>query len=299
MDAVVEGDIGKGHRYHEGVKTSTTRQLTNAAMALLDDPSTVTFVTQVMRDAFAAIMAIYNRGPVAEQSKECGSPVTEADLVSAAIIEQALRARFGLPVVCEEGKIEEFTGDAEDGKLFWLVDPLDGTKEFLKRNGEFTVNIALVSGDRPVFGMIGIPVTGEIYIGLSGRGAYRLEGAETRPIFNRRTGNDLVAAVSRSHGLGAADSYLEAIGVVSTIACGSALKFCRVAEGQSDVYVRFGRTMEWDTAAGQCILEETGCRLIDAATGETLKYGKPGYANPSFIGARGDLDLPRSPSPVS
>lgn len=246
----------------------------------------VDFVVGVTRRACEVILEVYGRSHINEQQKENGSPVSEADLAAAALIEREL-AVTGIPVVCEES----VSADSQAAPLFWLVDPLDGTKEFLAKNGEFTVNIALVSEGAPVLGVIGIPVTGEIYAAVKGAGALRIEGESVASIRNTRSTKSLVAAVSRSHASDAGDGWLEQQGVSDRIRCGSAIKFCRVAEGAADLYVRFGRTMEWDTAAGHCILEESGCRLIVAETGEALSYGKPGFDNPSFIACRADLSF--------
>lgn len=252
----------------------------------LDSFGGVDFAVGIAQRAALVIMEIYNRSHIEEREKENGSPVSEADLAAAALIEMELKAT-GIPVVCEE----TVTVDATSAPLFWLVDPLDGTKEFLAKNGEFTVNIALIAAGEPVCGVIGIPVTGEVYYAVKGERAHRRVGDRAAPIFNRRTQSSLIAAVSRSHGSDAGDSWLSGFGVESRIQCGSAIKFCRVAEGKADLYVRFGRTMEWDTAAGQCILEASGCRVVVADTGRRLTYGKDGFDNPHFIACRGDLSV--------
>jgi 3'(2'), 5'-bisphosphate nucleotidase len=242
------------------------------------------FIAEVVRGAFRIILDIYERGEVLSHNKSNGTPVSEADLASAAFIERALAAT-GIPVVCEES----VTASSAPAPLFWLVDPLDGTKEFLARNGEFTVNVALVAGDIPVLGVIGIPITGEVYVGVRGEGAYRIHGGVTTRIRNERSTPQLIAAVSRSHRPSYDGECLKRFGVVQTIASGSAIKFCRLAEGRADIYARFGRTMEWDTAAGHCILLESGCKVIVASSGETLRYGKDDFANPSFIACRADV----------
>lgn len=254
---------------------------------LVDSIGGSLFVVGVVQRASQAIMEIYNRSSVREQTKEDGSPVSQADLAAAALIEMELKAT-GVPVVCEE----TVTAETSSSALFWLVDPLDGTKEFLAKNGEFTVNVALVCEGSPVLGVIGIPVTGEVYVGVKGRGAYRQVGNIASPITNSRAERELIAAVSRSHGSDAGDAWLEGLGIRERIQCGSAIKFCRVAEGKADLYVRFGRTMEWDTAAGHCVLEESGCELIVAETGQPLRYGKPGFDNPHFVACRRGLNLP-------
>ena len=242
------------------------------------------FVVEVVRRSFPVIMEIYGREDSSAVTKADGSPVSEADLAAAALIERELGAT-GIPVVCEESN----TASHVAGPLFWLVDPLDGTKEFIARNGEFTVNVALVADGVPVIGVIGIPVSGEIYMTARGFGAYRIAGGVTTPIRNARTTKDLIAAVSRSHRSSGDEGWLQAYGVRDTVTSGSSIKFCQVAEGQADIYGRFGRTMEWDTAAGHCLLNEAGCKLVVAGTGEELRYGKPEYANPSFIACRSDV----------
>jgi 3'(2'), 5'-bisphosphate nucleotidase len=251
------------------------------------------FVLGVVRHASLAIMEIYGREDFSTRGKDDGSPITEADLCAAALIEKALKERTGFPVVCEEGVLSS----EPPGDLFWLVDPLDGTKEFINRNGEFTVNVALIHNARPVVGVIGVPVTGEAYVAVKGLGAHVLGAHGRRAVRNTRSGSDLIAAVSRSHAAPSLTNYLTSSGITQMIQCGSALKFCKVASGESDVYVRFGRTMEWDTAAGHCILEESGCRIINAADGSPLTYGKKGYANPSFIACRADVQLPLGKEP--
>ncbi len=242
------------------------------------------FVVDVVRRSFDVIMEIYRRAEVSSVSKSDGSPLSEADLAAAALIEREL-ASTGIPVVCEESD----TASRAVGQMFWLVDPLDGTKEFIARNGEFTVNVALIADGVPVVGVVGIPVSGEIYMAARGFGAYRISHGIPTPIRNERSTKDLVAAVSRSHRSSGDEKWLQAFGVRDTVCSGSSIKFCRVAEGQADIYGRFGRTMEWDTAAGHCLLNEAGCKLLVAATGEELRYGKSEYANPSFIACRSDV----------
>ena len=246
------------------------------------------FLAQLCKKAEEAIMAIYTRGPATEIEKSNGSPLTEADLASAAIIERELARYSGLPVVCEEST----TGEVPDGAMFWLVDPLDGTKEFINRNGEFTVNIALIAHHEPVVGIIGAPASGDIFFAVKGEGAHWMREGKQVQIRNHRTTSQIIAAISRSHAASSLLGYLNACGISDTIERGSALKFCELARGTCDTYVRIGRTMEWDTAAGQCLLEESNCKVLVAADGTRLTYGKPNFANPSFIASRSNLDLP-------
>ena len=258
--------------------------------SLLQSIGGASFVVDVAREAANVILDIYRRPSIDHNQKDDGSPVSEADLASASVIERAL-AKTGIPVVCEEGALPSIEGQ----QFYWLVDPLDGTREFLSRNGEFSVNIALVEGHEPVLGVIAIPVTGEVYVGIKGSGTKRyVDGIETL-VSNTRTSRSYIAASSRSYGSPEIDAWLERFGVGERLRCGSAIKFCRLAEGKADIYLRLGRTMEWDTAAGQVIIEEAGCRLVTLPQQERLRYGKPTFANSDFIVLRGDIQLPVEP----
>ena len=245
------------------------------------------FVVEVARLASSAIMEIYARTSITHEQKNDGSPVSEADVAAAVIIERMLE-KTGMPVVCEEGIPPSIQGHS----MYWLVDPLDGTKEFLARNGEFSVNIALIAGDEPVVGVIAIPVTGEVYVGVKGKGAERWMNGERSSISNTRNASSYIAASSRSFGSPEIDSWLERFGVGERLRCGSAIKFCRLAEGKADIYLRLGRTMEWDTAAGQVIVEESGCRLVTLPEQKRLQYGKATFANSDFVALRADITLP-------
>lgn len=255
--------------------------------SFLDSIGGADFVVRVAREASSVILDIYQRPAIDHDHKDDGSPVSEADLAAAVAIERGL-AKTGIPVVCEEGALPSIEGSP----LYWLVDPLDGTREFLARNGEFSVNIALVAGREPVLGVIAIPVTGEVYVGIKGRGTRRMfDGSETI-VTNTRTASSYIAASSRSFGSPEIDAWLEKFGVGEKLRCGSAIKFCRLAEGKADIYLRLGRTMEWDTAAGQVIIEEAGCRLVTLPLQQQLRYGKPTFANSDFIALRADIQLP-------
>lgn len=245
------------------------------------------FVVEVARQASEAILELYGCAAVGQWEKEDGSPVSEADHASAAVIEKALRAT-GIPVVCEEGELV----DVSDAAMYWLVDPLDGTKEFLARNGEFSVNIALLCDGQPVVGVVAIPVNHEVYLAVKGEGARKLHNGTTTPVFNSRRTTTLIAAMSRSLCSLEANEILHRLGVAGRVHCGSAIKFCRVAEGAADLYLRLGRTMEWDTAAGQVILEESGCRMFVLNSLGEFEYGKKGFENPDFIAMRADIEFP-------
>jgi len=189
-----------------------------------------------------------------------------------------------VPVLSEEAAPEQST-ERRSWPRFWLVDPLDGTKEFLKRNGEFTVNIALVIGHRAELGVVLAPAQGRLYFGALGLGAWRQEGEETpEPIYVERTTQTPPRVVgSRSHETGALADYLAALGPHTVTPMGSSLKICLIAEGAADLYPRLGPTSEWDTAAAQAILESAGGRMIDS-TGQPLRYNsKDNLLNPDFL----------------
>jgi len=245
--------------------------LTQALIALADE-------------AGAAIMALY--GKVEARHKDDRSPVTAADEAAETVILAGLRRLTPeIPVVAEE---EASRGDAPEtvGKRFWLVDPLDGTKEFLNKNGEFTVNIALIEDGVPTLGVVGAPAKGVLYA-TDGKTAWRRrDGAGEETITARVPPADgLTVAVSRSHRDTATDDFMKTVKVAGEAVGGSSLKFCLVAEGAADLYPRFGRTMEWDTAAGHAVLRAAG-GSVRTVEGAELGYGKAGRDNPSFI-ARG------------
>ena len=232
--------------------------------------------------AGACIMAIY--GTTAAAAKADGSPVTEADLAAhRMILERLARDCPGVAVVSEEDAAHR-TPDPQE--CFILVDPLDGTREFISRNGEFTVNIALVEAGRSVAGVVLAPALGRIWAGALGAGArMRAVGAaDWQPIACRHPGEGgVVCVASRSHRDATTDAFLAEQTVAGLRSVGSSLKFCLVAEGQADVYPRFGPTMEWDTAAGQAVLEAAGGQ-VPTPDGAPFRYGKPGWRNGPFIG---------------
>jgi 3'(2'), 5'-bisphosphate nucleotidase len=228
--------------------------------------------------------------------KADGSPVTAADMAAEAIILPVLRDLTpGVIIVSEESFQAGVTPDSVGG-WFWLVDPLDGTKEFLRGNGEFTVNIALIHDETPVLGVIHVPTTDELFTGLAGgeaggeaggQAVHQVGDAPPEPIRARPLPEDGATVLSsRSHQTNAElDAWLSGIQVRDRLISGSSVKFCRLAEGKGDLYPRFGPTMEWDTAAGQAILLAAGGR-VETPDGTPFRYGKPGFRNGHFI-ARG------------
>ena len=213
------------------------------------------------------------------------SPVTDADEEAEALILAELAVAFpGVPVVAEE---EAAAGRvAQVGQRFFLVDPVDGTKEFVKRSGEFTVNIAEVIDGAPIAGVVYAPAIGRLFVGAAGKGAFELSGKIMRSIAARAMPADgLVAVSSKSHPDAKTAALLKTMTIKDNITAGSSLKFCLVAAGEADIYPRAGTTMEWDTAAGHAVLAAAG-GSVTTWDGAPFIYGKPGFENGAFI-ARG------------
>jgi len=238
-------------------------------------------VIAAARAAGQAVLDEYERGGVA-RSKSDGSPVSGADERSQEIIVSHL-ADIGAdtPVVAEEGTQPSL---ASPHQRFWLVDPLDGTKEFLDRTDEFTVNIALIEHRAPVLGVVLAPARGLLFAAAAEVGATVEDGGGRRPIVARSIPPEGATVVSsRSHGdREALDRFTAGRRIARATVAGSSLKFCLLAAGEADLYPRFGRTMEWDTAAGDAVLRVAGGRVTDLE-GRPLAYGKPGFENPHFI----------------
>lgn len=251
-------------------------------------------VIAIARRAGDAIMEVYADLDPAVEYKKDDSPLTKADIASHHVICEALAALSrAIPVLSEESAEIPFEV-RRNWDVFWLVDPLDGTKEFLKRNGEFTVNIALMRGGEPVLGVVYAPATEVTYFGAEGAGAHKVVNGITEAIrVNAEPSSAPKVVVSRWHGAGEDQMRIDLgnIGVdharCDFVPMGSSLKFCLVAEGSADIYLRNGPTMEWDTAAAQCVLESAGGSVTDLE-GNRLKYNKPVLLNPGFLasGAR-------------
>ena len=239
-----------------------------------------------LADRAGAVILEHYHGDVAVRAKADASPVTAADEAAEAVILARLaEVTPGIPVVAEETVASGHVPDLDEGP-FWLVDPLDGTKEFLSRNGEFTVNIALIEGREPVLGVVQAPARARAWWGARGKGATARDAeGNTRPIAVRKAPAGLVAIASRSHRDPETQAFLDRAGVAECISAGSSLKFCLVAEGKADLYPRFGRTMEWDVAAGHAVLSAAGGQ-VTTKDGAPFLYRKPGFENPPFI-ARG------------
>ncbi|GAC1348448.1 MAG: 3'(2'),5'-bisphosphate nucleotidase CysQ [Acetobacteraceae bacterium] len=250
----------------------------------MDDAALLELAAGLARRAGDLILEVRARG-FETLRKADRSPVTEADRAAELVIVQGLRAAIpGIPVIAEE-EIEAGVA-LQGGEEYWLVDPLDGTREFAAGRDEFTVNIGLVRGGRAVLGAVDVPAHGELFGGIVGPPAvaWKQTSSGRHPIIARSPPSDGMHVLASRHYAGdpKLDRFLEGRRVKRVTNMGSALKIMRLAEGAGDLYPRFGRTMEWDTAAPQAILEAAGGRLCDM-DGIELAYGKPGWANPPFL----------------
>jgi 3'(2'), 5'-bisphosphate nucleotidase len=249
-------------------------------------------VCQLAMDAGEAILKVYESQdlgaghPALLAYKSDESPLTLADLASHHVICDGLcRLTPNFSVVSEED-VASLAHRSPKGK-FWLIDPLDGTKEFLARNGEFTVNIALIVEGEPVWGVVYVPVLGQMYWGGRAHGAFRRVGQEKKQIHVAApvaVGGVYRVVASKSHLNKETSDFIARLGTVDCVQAGSSLKFCRIAEGNADIYPRFAPTCEWDTAAAQAVVEGAG-GSVRAVDGSSLRYGKPEVLNPHFIAA--------------
>lgn len=237
------------------------------------------------REAGEAILTVVRRGFEVE-SKHDASPVTEADRAAELVILAALaRAAPGVPVIAEE-EVAAGRIPAHDD-IYFLVDPLDGTKEFVRGGDDYTVNIGLIEGGTPTLGVVFAPATGRLHAGVSGEGAWMQDRDGRWPIAVRSRGEELTAVASKSHLNQATVDYLQAAaGGCGYVSVGSSLKFCIVAEGGADIYPRASPTSEWDTAAGHAVLLAAG-GLVDGPDGLPLGYGKKAFLNRAFVATSG------------
>jgi 3'(2'), 5'-bisphosphate nucleotidase len=240
-------------------------------------------VVDLVRQAGRATMRYYNGAAAEVREKDDRSPVTLADEVAHGILLDGLRQlEPATPVVSEEAEAAAFE-TRRGWRRFWLVDPLDGTKEFIKRRAEFTVNVALIEDGEPVLGVVEAPALDLVYWAVKGRGAWReKKGGPAERIYSTAPapGAPLTVVESLSHPSPELEDYLKTIPVARRVKAGSSLKFCWVAEGRADVYPRLGPTMEWDVAAGDCVFRQSG---RDGERPSPLTYNKPDLRNPSFV----------------
>jgi len=241
-------------------------------------------VIDIAHQAGQAIVEIYNRDFTIEH-KDDKSPLTEADMAAHHIIVDGLQALTpDIPVLSEESASVPFA-ERSSWHRYWLVDPLDGTREFIKRNGEFTVNIALIEDGQAIMGVIVVPVTGKSFYACRGQGAYSVaQGGDARAIHVRALNPDKIKiAGSRSHAGDRLKVFLDKVGHHELVSMGSSLKSCLVAEGKADIYPRLGLTSEWDTAAAQAIVEEAGGKITTLDM-QQLRYNtKDSLLNPEFL----------------
>lgn len=239
----------------------------------------------IAKQAGAAILSVYNNGEESDQVtlKEDLSPLTQADSLSHEIILHELtRLTPGIPVISEEGPPIPYEVRKE-WEYFWCVDPLDGTKEFIKRNGEFTVNIALIHRNEPVLGVIYIPVEDVLYYGAEETGSWKIAAGQAPVrLYTEDRASQWIAVGSRSHSAPEEAEITARYPIVERISAGSSLKFCLIAEGKAHFYYRHGPTMEWDTAAGHAIVRYSGGRL-SRPSGEPFLYNKQTFLNGPFI----------------
>ncbi|GLQ32225.1 3'(2'),5'-bisphosphate nucleotidase CysQ [Litoribrevibacter albus] len=252
---------------------------------------TLAVVKDIAIKAGLAIMDIYQQDfSVYEKSDE--SPLTEADLAAHKIICEQLKQAFPtLPILSEESTDITYE-DRKNWQTFWLVDPLDGTKEFIKKNDEFTVNIALIDQGRPVLGVVYVPALGVVYLGAEGLGAKKVEAGEETAIKVREYPKEQwIILGSRSHQSEHMVSYLQLFERYELISRGSSLKFCMIAEGAADLYPRLGPTSEWDTAAAHAVVVAAG-GVVNDKDGNPLRYNKENILNPWFFVHHKDLEIP-------
>jgi 3'(2'), 5'-bisphosphate nucleotidase len=253
-------------------------------------PELLETAREAARQAGNAIMEVYLSGSFGTTSKKDASPLTRADKAAHQIIVWHLQ-KTNLPVLSEEGLQTDFA-ERKDWEMYWLVDPLDGTKEFLKQNGEFTVNIALMQQNIPIAGVVYAPVLDSLYYGGSGTGVYKEQAGETivlPPLHESTTieklqqKQEVIVIASRSHLTQETIAFTRQFKHVQFTTMGSSLKFMLLAENKADIYPRFAPTMEWDTAAAHAILRAQGKGIYQADLQTELVYNKPDLLNPSFI----------------
>lgn len=263
---------------------------------------------QASEEASKEILEVYHSENFETQLKSDNSPLTQADKRAHLCIERHLK-KIEIPILSEEGKNIPYE-ERKNWKRFWMVDPLDGTKEFIKRNDEFTVNIALIEDQQPILGVLAVPVTGIVYYAAKGLGAFKLKSSkfnvqswgESKPetwnekletknhepeslILKQETSNQKLTRVvaSRSHMNDETKDFIAKLGNSEVVSAGSSLKFMLLAEGKADIYPRFGPTMEWDTAAAHGILLELGLHVVTTDSNTELVYNKENLLNPYFI----------------
>jgi 3'(2'),5'-bisphosphate nucleotidase len=241
-------------------------------------------IKNIASDAGEVVMNIYKEDIVVK-NKSDDSPVTKADILANDLIKKRLGEISNYPIVTEESPIEYET--RKNWKLFWLVDPLDGTKDFIAKNGDFTVNIALIENNEPILGVVFAPASKDIYYACKGQGAFK----NGKKIFNSSVRKDLIGSDSNFHSTDMIKEFFNKYNIKKVKRFGSSIKLCKLAEGQIDVYPRLNGTKEWDTAASHIIANEAGCKLVDVETKKELVYNKENIKNNYFIASRNNLEF--------
>ncbi len=241
-------------------------------------------VIEIVKKASKEIIKIYQRENFDIENKDDNSPVTKADLIANKIIIEGLNKISEYPVVTEETPIEY--GIRKNWKFFWLVDPLDGTKDFIAKNDDFTINIALIENKKPILGVVYIPVTNDVYYASKDKGAFK-NGIK---IYNNSCRKNLIGGDSNFHSTQMTRYFFEKNNIQNIKRFGSSIKICKLANGEIDVYPRLNGTKEWDTAASHIIANEAGCKLIDIETNKELVYNKKSIKNNFFIASRNNLE---------
>lgn len=252
---------------------------------MIDLKSLLPIAIKAAEAACVEILTVYNSGDFQAEAKGDSSPLTLADKKAHEVIAGILK-ETALPILSEEGKQIPYE-ERKNWEYFWMVDPLDGTKEFLKRNGEFTVNIALIQGGNPILGVVSIPVSGETYYSAKGHGAFLKKGDVVSSVAKKTSAElnqvGLRIVASRSHMSEETQDFIGRLKDPILVSKGSSLKFLLLADGKADVYPRFAPTMEWDTAAAHAIINAVGLKVLKNGSSEELIYNKPELLNPHFL----------------
>ena len=240
-------------------------------------------IIKIAKTAGNVVMSYYNSDQVDISMKKDKSPLTEADIASNKFIVNELESNFSYPILTEENPVPYNT--RKSWKKFWLVDPLDGTKDFIEKNDEFTVNIALINNHRPVLGVVNVPALGITYWAEKGEGAYK----NGKRIINKSNRKNLIGSDSRFHSTKETKKFFKNNSIKKVVQYGSSLKLCKLAEGEIDIYPRLNGTKEWDTAAPDILLAEAGCSLVSYPDRKNLVYNKLKIENPFFVASRNGL----------
>jgi len=242
-------------------------------------------IIAIAEEAGKKIIHIYNNEGFQTEYKDDNSPLTKADLLSNKIIINGLKKISDYPIITEETPIEY--NQRKNWNKFWLVDPLDGTKDFIAKNGQFSVNIALIENQKPILGVVYIPLSGDLYWACKDMGAYK-NGTK---IYNSSKRKDFIGSDSNFHSTQMTEEFFIKHNISDIKRFGSSMKICKLAEGEIDVYPRLNGTKEWDTAATHIIANEAGCKLVDIQTNKELLYNKEDMNNNFFIASRNDLEF--------